>query len=167
MNPTLNALFDEPEKRYLSADDLNLLSQYVGSLPERITVYRQLRTDEVAVMQPVADALQAQFPNVSEAMLKRALQNGMLALRYAAMAMLMEDPTFVTKRLQTWLPEMVAAYGTGDIDQTLHQLLQKQLAQRLTGEQWALLRPGLSAATALLDPTAPPTESEAPLAGVL
>jgi hypothetical protein len=30
MNPTLNALFDEPEKRYLSADDLNLLSQYVA-----------------------------------------------------------------------------------------------------------------------------------------
>jgi hypothetical protein len=94
-------------------------------LPERITVYRQLRTDEVAVMQPVADALQVQFPDVSEEMLKRALQNGMLALRYAAMAMLMDTPTFVTKRLQTWLPEMVAAYGTGDIDQALHQLLQK------------------------------------------
>jgi hypothetical protein len=167
MNPTFNALFDEPEKRYLSADDLNLLSQYVGSLPERITVYRQLRTDEVAVMQPVADALQVQFPDVSEEMLKRALQNGMLALRYAAMAMLMDTPTFVTKRLQTWLPEMVAAYGTGDIDQALHQLLQKQLTRRLTGEQWALLSPALAAATALLDPTASAAESEAPLAGVL
>ncbi|MEB3268996.1 MAG: hypothetical protein VKJ09_10695, partial [Leptolyngbya sp.] len=129
MNPTLNALFDEPEKRYLDTDELNLLSHYVGSLPERITVYRQLRNDELTIMQAVADALQMQFAQASEDLLKRTLQNGMLALRYAAMALLMDDPAFVTKRLQTWLPEMVAAYGTRPMDEALHQLLEQQLTR--------------------------------------
>jgi hypothetical protein len=167
MNPTLNALFDEPEKRYLQADELNMLSQYVGSLPERITVYRQLRSDELTVMQQVADSLQRQFPQESEDRLKRSLQNGMLALRYAAMAMLMDDPEFVTKRLQSWLPEMVEAYGTRAIDESLHVLLAQQLSSQFSAQQVSLLMPGLNAAKALLSGDASADAANAPLAGVL
>ncbi|MGD1908291.1 MAG: hypothetical protein ACFB0C_20195 [Leptolyngbyaceae cyanobacterium] len=165
MNPTLETLFDEPEKRYLQSDELNLLSQYVSSVPERIKVYRQLRDSEVQVMQPVADQLQQRFSKVPEAALKRSIQNGLLVLRYAAMAMLMDDPSFMTKRLQSWLPEMVAAYDTLAVDEALHQLLAQRLSSSLTGQQFALISPALEVTQQLLKGTV--ASNEPPLIGVL
>jgi len=150
MNPKLEALFDEPEKEYLRPDELNALSQFVSSLPDRIGFYRRLRDEEIPLMQAVADALQAQLPQESEEQLKRTVQNGVLTLRYAAMAMLMDDAGFVRKRLQTWLPDLVEAYGTLAIDQTLHRLLRQQLSQRYSAREVALIAPGLDAAEALL-----------------
>jgi hypothetical protein len=168
MNPTLEALFDEPEKRYLQPDELNVLSQYVSSMPERIKVYRQLRDDEVQTMQPVADQLQQRFTQVPEDSLKRSIQHGLLVLRYAAMAMLMDDPSFVTKRLQSWLPDMVAAYDTLAVDETLHQLLAQRLSSSLTAQQFALLSPALTVAKQLLRGGSPSAAtSEPPLIGVL
>ena len=143
MNPKLEALFDEPEKAYLQPDELNALSQFVSSLPERINFYRRLRNEEITLMQAVADALQKQFPQESEEQLKRSLQNGILAVRYAAMAMLTDDADLVAKRLEAWLPDMVAAYGTQAIDQALYQLIRQQFAGRFSPAQMAFLTPGL------------------------
>lgn len=169
MNPTLEALFDEPEKRYLQPDELNRLSQYMSSVPERIKVYRQLRDSEIQIMQPVADQLQQRFSQVPEASLKRSIQNGLLVLRYAAMAMLMDDPDSMTQRLQSWLPEIVAAYDTLMVDEALHQLLAQHLSSAFTAQQFALLSPALEIAKQLLKaaPQVTPKTSKPPLIGVL
>ena len=150
MNPKLEALFDEPEKGYLQADELNALSQFVSSLPERISFYQRLRNEEVTLMQSVADALQQKFSQVSEEKLKRSLQNGILMVRYAAMAMLTDDIDMVTKRLESWLPEIVEAYDTKAIDIALYQLIKTQFAGRFSPAQMALLTPGLDAAERLI-----------------
>lgn len=169
MNPTIEALFDEPEKRYLQPDELNLLSQYVSSVPERIKIYRQLRDNEIQIMQPVADQLQKRFSQVPEASLKRSIQNGLLVLRYAAMAMLMDDPGSMTQRLQSWLPEIVAAYDTLMVDEALHQLLAQRLSSAFSAQQFALLSPALETAKQLLKgaPQVASKTSELPLIGVL
>ena len=150
MNPKLEGLFDEPENRYLKPEELSVLSQFISSLPERINFYRRLRNEELTLMQPVADALSRQLPQESEEKLKRGLQNAILMMRYAAMAMLADDPTLVTQRLESWLPYMAEAYDTTTIDQTLYQLIREQLASRFSGEQMMLITPGLDAAEALL-----------------
>ncbi|MEL6381710.1 MAG: hypothetical protein AAFQ89_04415 [Cyanobacteria bacterium J06626_18] len=150
MNSQLEALFSEPEKAYLRPDELNTLSRFVSSLPERINFYRRLRDEELALMQAVATALEQQFPEASEARLKRSLQNGILVLRCAAMAMLTDDPSFVTQRLGTWLPEMVVAYDTAAIDKVLYQLIKQQLTEQFASQQTALMLPGINTAQALL-----------------
>lgn len=153
MNPKLEALFDEPEKAYLQAEELNALSQFVSSLPDRINLYRRLRNEEVTLMQTVADALQQKFPQESEEKLKRSLQNGILMVRYAAMAMLSDDAEMVTKRLQSWLPDLVEAYDTKAIDLALYQLIKEQFSGRFSAAQMTLLTPGIEAAERLI--TAP------------
>ena len=150
MNPKLEALFDEPENAYLKPDELNALSQFVSSLPERVNFYRRLRNEEISLMQPVADALQQKFPHESEDKLKRSLQNAILMVRYAAMAMLTDDPDMVTARLESWLPEIVAAYETQAIDQAVYQLIREQFAGRFSSEHMALITPGFDAAQALI-----------------
>lgn len=159
MNPMLDALFHEPQKAYLGTEDLSKLSQFVSSLPERINFYRRLRNEEVVLMQSVADSLQQQFPQESELRLKRSLQNGILVLRCAAMAMLMDDAAFSAQRLSSWLPGIVEGHGTQTIDSVLYPLMKQQFSGRFTPEQMALLSPGIDAASALLS-TSP---DEAPL----
>lgn len=158
MNPKLEALFDEPENAYLQPDELNALSQYVSSLPERINFYRRLRNEEITLMQPVADALEQKFPQESEDKLKRSIQNAILMLRYVAMAMLTDDPEMVTKRLSSWLPDMVEAYNTKAIDQAIYALIRAQLASRFSAAHMALMTPGLEAAQALI--AAQPAKAE-------
>lgn len=150
MNPQLATVFDEPENAYLKTDELNALSQFVSSLPERINLYQRLRNEEVTLMQAVADALQQKFSQEPEDKLKRCLQNGILMVRYVAMAMLTDDVEMVTKRLETWLPEIIAAYATQAIDSALYQLIKQQFAGRFSSAQMALLTPGLEAAERLI-----------------
>ena len=84
MKTTLEALFNEPERHYLSAIELDQLSQYINTLPERIELYRQLRDQEVAIMQPVADALEKQLPQASTETMEQGIKQAVLVLRYCA-----------------------------------------------------------------------------------
>ena len=113
----LDALFESPDKRYLDANDLSILSQYVSSIPERVRVYRTVRDQEVTIMQAVADTLQQQT-NQPEDLVERSIRNGLMVLRYVAMAMLLDDQGFIEERLRGWLPEIVKAYETQAIDPT-------------------------------------------------
>ncbi|WP_017297020.1 hypothetical protein [Nodosilinea nodulosa] len=145
----LDALFNSPDKQYLDASDLSTLSQYVSSIPERMAVYRTLRDQEVAIMQPIADALQQQAGH-AEPLVERSVRNGLMVLRYAAMAMLLDDDGFVADRLQGWLPEMVKAYETQVVDQQLFQLLYQQLGKVFSPAQLNLLKPSLEKAQNLM-----------------
>ncbi|PSN20607.1 hypothetical protein C7271_01400 [filamentous cyanobacterium CCP5] len=168
MNSKLEALFDEPEKRYLNADELSALSQYVSSVPERLSIYRQLRDQEVEILQPVVNTIQQQMPEVAESTLERSIQNIMLILRYAAMAMLIDDVDFMDKRLYGWLPEMVKAFGTHTLNQKLFELLNQKLAQTLSPQHLNLLKPNLDRAqTLMMSPRETVNSVSAPLAGIL
>jgi hypothetical protein len=169
----LDSLFESAEKPYLDANALTTLSQYVSSIPERIAVYRILRDQEIAIMQPIADALQ-QRTQEPEAKVERSVRHGLMALRYIAMAMLLDDSAFVEGRLQGWLPEMVQAHETQALDQQLFQLLEQQLAKVLTPAQMNLLKPGMTKARDLMLGHAAPAPVPAaavpeldPLAGLL
>ena len=166
----LDSLFESAEKPYLDANDLTLLSQYVSSIPERIAVYRILRDQEIAIMQPIADALQ-QRNQAAEDKVERSVRNGLMVLRYVAMAMLLDDSAFVAGRLQGWLPEIVKAHETQELDQQLFQFLDQQLAKVLTPAQVNLLKPGLTKARDLILGSSAPAPTPAvdldPLAGLL
>jgi hypothetical protein len=162
MNPNLEAIFDEPDSGYLKPEALNALSQFVSSLPERLSLYRRLRNEEITLMQPVADALETRFPDEPADKLKRSLQNAILMVRYVAMAVLTDDASMVTKRLESWLPDIVTAYDTRAIDLALYGLIREQFAKSFAANQMALLTPGLDAAQALISGQ-PSTPDEAEL----
>jgi hypothetical protein len=153
MHPDIEALFDNAESRYLKADELSILNQYVDSLPERLEVYRQLRNREIEIMQPVADELEAALPNESKEKLERCLKHAILILRHAAMAMLLNDENYVQHRLLTWIEKTAKAFNTQAIDRLLYPILDRQLSQVLTPAQINLIKPPLMLAqNALLSP---------------
>ena len=152
MHPQIAAIFEEAESRYLKAEELKTLSQYVDSLPERLEAYRQLQEKELDVMQVVADRLQDGFPQEDTQTLERSIKNALLMLRYCALAMLLDNEIFVKERLLSWLRSTQQTYNTQTIDATLHKLLNLQLSQALSSQQMSLLKPLLNLAqTALLE----------------
>jgi len=100
-------------------------------------------------MQAVADTLQQQT-NQPEDLVERSIRNGLMVLRYVAMAMLLDDQGFIEERLRGWLPEIVKAYETQAIDRQLFQLLEQKLAAVLTQPQLHLMKPMLDQAQAIM-----------------
>jgi hypothetical protein len=157
MHPQIEAIFDEAENRYLTPDELGLISQYVDSLPERLEAYRTLRDRELEVMQRVADQLQAAMPQEDVKNLERSIKNALLLLRYCAMGMLLDDESFVKDRLLGWLQGTLSSYNIQAIDSTLYRLLNQQLSQTLSASQLNLFTPILTMAqNSLLQNTAAP-----------
>lgn len=150
MHPQIEALFDEAENRYLKTEELNILSQYVDSLPARLTAYRTLRDRELDVMQQVADQLQIEHADAPIEDLERAIKNALLTLRYCAMGMLMNDESFVRNRLMSWLGGTMRLYNNPTINKTLYRLIHERLSQVLGAASMNLLTPYLVLAQTLI-----------------
>ena len=156
MNIPITALFDAAETHYLKPEELGVVNQYMSGFPARLEAYKSLRDRELEIVQWVADQLQVRHPQEPIDLLERSLKNAMLVLRDCAMAMLLNDPTYVQTHLLTWLSSTMSAHPTQAIDLTLHQLLNQRLSQKLDPAHWKLLGPHLAPAqTALLQSPIP------------
>jgi hypothetical protein len=150
MHPQLESILDEAENRYLKPEELNLLSQYVNSLPERMEVYCALRDQELTIMQKVADQLQLELPQEKVETLERSIKNALLVLRHCAMSILLNDETFVRDQLLTWLKQQMQVYQNTAIDITLYRLLNQQLRMAIGAKALSYLSPMLSLAESTL-----------------
>lgn len=150
MHSQIETLFDEAESRYLKPEELQVLSQYVDSLPARLMTYRNLRDRELEIMQQVADQLQAELPEATIENLERAIKNALLTLRYCAMGLLLNDETFVKERLMSWLGGTMSLYNSGTINTVLYRLMHQQLSTVLGPQPMSLLTPHLIMAQTLI-----------------
>lgn len=158
MHSQIAAIINDAETRYLKLEELKLITQYVASMPERLDAYRNLRDQELEVMQAVVDQLQVEFPQESEANLERSIKHALLMLRYCALSLLTNDETLVQHRFLDWVVPLAKVYETKAIDAKLYRLLNQQLAKALTSKQMSYLSPSLSLAQeALLSQSTPVT----------
>jgi hypothetical protein len=160
MHPQIQAIFDDAENRYLKPEELQVIAQYVDSLPERLELYRTLRDREIEIMQWVVDQLQAQVPQAPLEIVERSVKNALLMLRYCGMGMLLDDETIVHNRFLTWVSQSAKVYNTEKIDTYLYQLLNQRLQTVLGAQPMRFLSPTLiTIQTALL--SAEPTHGMA------
>ncbi len=144
MNPVIESLFHDAESCYLKSEGVAEVSQYMTSLKERTRLYRTIRDEEITWMQPIADDLEQCFPTEQLDRLETSLRNAMLSLRHCAMAMLMDDPTYLKVHFLTWFQESIKIHDTLDLDSHIHSGLREQLSQVLNTSQMRLLTPFLS-----------------------
>lgn len=152
MKPIIETLFHEAENRYLKPEATAEVNQYMASLKERTGLYRTLRDQEVTWMQPIADELEQTFPAEQVTRLENSLRHALLSLRHCAMAMLMDDPTYLDLRFLGWFKESIEIHGTLDIDSHLHTAIRRQLSTTLNAQQFRLLTPFLDRVKAQFEP---------------
>jgi hypothetical protein len=156
MNPLIEAAFDDAENRYLKPEELALMTQYTQSIPSRLETYRSLRDHEMEIVQWVADQLQAEMPIEPVENLERSLKNALLMLRCCAMALLLNDETYIQHRFLVWAQPMAEVYGSQVIDTTLYGLMNHRLNQVLGVDRMRLLTPLLeNAQNSFPSPNAP------------
>ncbi|MBE9222232.1 phycobilisome protein [Cyanobacterium stanieri LEGE 03274] len=146
MYPELQLLIHEAEFNYLQSNDLETFSKCINSLQGKMDIYRLLRDREIEIFQIVADKLVAKFSDSQEKALEISLQHWLLITRYSAMAMLLNNPEFLERRLLEWLTDVVEARESQSIDSAVHSLLITELKQALNPSQIADLEPFLNQA---------------------
>jgi Phycobilisome protein len=149
MNSTIQSLLYDADERYLKASDIVAFKGYTSSLAQRLETYEILRDKEIVIFQPIANQLLTSFPDQQQD-LERSLKNWLAVLRYCAMAMLLNSPEFLERRLLEWLTDIVRVHQVQAIDTALYKALQKQLPQLLADKQYSLLQPFLAQAAASL-----------------
>jgi Phycobilisome protein len=141
MNPEFQALINDAEDHYLQSSDVLKIRQHLATLPDRIAAYEVLRDREEEVFQAVADELQTSFASLPTALFNRVLENGLALLRYGAMAMVLDNPTYLQQRLLESMPDQLAAYELAPVATQMLQLLQSHLSRRIEAPQVALIKP--------------------------
>ena len=144
MQPQIKTLLYEAEEHYLKPEEIEVFKHCTSSLRERLETYELLRDQEIAVFQPIADQLVSAFPQEKQQTLERSLKHWLSILRYCSMGMLVNDPEFLQRRLLEWLTDLVQAHQTLAIEMALYKLLQTQLQETLSPQQWALVQPFLN-----------------------
>ena len=147
MQPEIKNLLYEAQDHYLKPEEIKNFKHYASSLAQRLEIYELLRDREIAIFQPVADQLLKSFPQEKQETLERSLKSWLSVLRYCAMAMLLNNPEFLQRRLLEWLTDLVRAHQeTQAIEITLHQLLLARLKELFSRQQLALMQPFLAQA---------------------
>lgn len=150
MTAKIEELIEQAQERYLKAEELGLLEQYVNSLPSRIEVYRILRDREIDLLQAVADRAVAELPQANPKDIERGIKNLVLVLRYCAMGMLLDDENFLKQRLLTWLEQVMALPEMRRVNEVLYKQLNQVLRQELTAAQLSLIQPLVTTAQVTL-----------------
>ncbi|RMH65358.1 MAG: phycobilisome protein [Cyanobacteria bacterium J003] len=150
MHTELMNLYYKAEENYLSNVDIKVFRHHIESLQQRLSTYEFLRDHEIEIFQPVADALQKQYPTEPPQTLEQVLRQAIALLRYAAMAMLLNNPEILQHRLLEWLTEVVKAHQTQTLWSSCHELLSDRLKEMLTDAQQDLMLPLLDQAQVTL-----------------
>ncbi len=145
MQPEIKRLLYEAEDHYLKPEEIESFKHHASSFAQRLEAYELLRNAELAIFQPVADQLLEAFPQKQQE-IELALKHWLSVLRYCAMAMLMNNPEFLQRRLLEWLVDLVQVHQMQAIETTLYQLLQAQLQEQLSDQNLALVQPFLAQA---------------------
>jgi hypothetical protein len=151
MNSQLQELLNRAQERYLTSQDLKQFEEYVDSLPDRLGLYRLLRDQEVTLLQRVADQAEVELKDrVSLETLEEGMKNLILVLRYGAMAMLLDDESFLKQRLLAWLERVLPIQQMRQVNEVLYRLLNQELKKYLTARQQTLLMPLITTAQVTL-----------------
>jgi hypothetical protein len=150
MDANIKDLIDKAQERYLKANELDALDQYVRSLPARLQLYRHMRDREIPIIQAVADRVVEDLPNDETANIEKGIRNLALVTRYCAMGMLLNDEGFLKERLLGWLEQVMAQPDMRRVNESLYKNLNQVLRQELSAAQLELMQPLITAAQVTL-----------------
>lgn len=150
MHSDFENFLQDAEDHYLQPGEIAQFKQHISAMEQRLDTYEVLRNKELNIWQPVAEKFQALYPAESSQRQQKALEHWIAALRYSAMAMLLNNPTFLQRRLLEWLTDIVQAHQLNDLELQLSQLLESHLKDCLSESQWALIEPYFAQAQQIL-----------------
>ncbi len=144
MQSDLKAILHKAEEHYLTKPEIIVFQNHVASLAQRLETYESLRDQEITIFQPIAEELVRAYPQKNPQLIEKAIKHWLAVMRYCAMAMLLNNPEYLQRRILEWLTEMVQAHQIQSVENTIYNLLLLRLKKVLSQQQLALLQPFLA-----------------------
>ena len=133
----------EADGRYLNAQELYPLEQYVQSYLTRLHAYQELRDhSEKLIMQSLRKMAQA-HPELIQQHGQRCKYDMSEVLRYIALSVLRDDEVFFKEQMVVWLDTILLAYKRNANCVTAYRCLQDAIAATMTAADVNLIRPYL------------------------
>ncbi|HEY9749913.1 MAG TPA: hypothetical protein V6C63_14605 [Allocoleopsis sp.] len=143
LNHTLEKNILEADGRYLNAQELNPLEQYLQSYKVRLETYQQLRDQsDKLVLQALRKLAQA-YPEIIQQHGQRCKYDMTEVLRYIAVSILRDDEVFFKEQMMSWLDTILLAHRKTSQCTIAYRALQEAINSSLSAVSSSLVRPYL------------------------
>jgi hypothetical protein len=109
----LSILNRQTEGRYASDAELQFMTDYAASYSLRLTTYRKIQEAEAQIVQQVQERIQQIEPKLvtsSKDANAKCQRDMMFVLRYAAIALLINDTSIYQERVLLWLQTIMRGF---------------------------------------------------------
>jgi hypothetical protein len=110
INHTLDQKILEADGRYLDAQGLSPLEQYVQGYTTRLETYQHLRDQSKTLVNQAVQKFGQVYPDLIQKHGARCQYDMGEVLRYVALAILRDDDVFFSEQMMDWLDTILMAY---------------------------------------------------------
>lgn len=147
MNTEIRTLLLESEGRYLTEDERQKVSTYMAKFQERLKIAEMVEEAEDSAVRFCIDNTRKRYPNFDkyhEKAWAKAFRDVQLTTRYAAQAMLLDEPKLLEDKLLFWLRTILAGLNfTPEFNRDTYTYLTEGFRQALPPEAFGQLEPYL------------------------
>lgn len=143
LNHTLECSIIEADGRYLSAQDLYPLEQYVQTYAARVATYQQLSQQSEKLVLQSLRKLALSHPDLIRQHGSRCKYDMTEVFRYIALSILRDDEIFFKEQMMSWLDTILVAYKQNNHCAMAYHYLQEIVEASLPPASSGLIRPYL------------------------
>lgn len=141
----LTRLSVEADGRYAKFDEMQFLKGYFQSLDQRLSAYEKIKNSELEIIEQVEAKMRtidpSLFINAAGDFTQTWRKDIVQLLRYAAAALLFNDPDRLKEGLLLWHTTIVKSYKFDRTCKTTFEVMPVVIKQYLTTEEAALFCP--------------------------
>lgn len=141
LNHTLEKFFLDADGRYLDAQELYPIEQYLKSYRQRLETYELIREKSDAMVLQSLRKLAQVHPEVIQKHGKRCKYDMSEVLRYIALSVLRDDEVFFKETMLSWLDTILVAHQKQAQCVKAYQYLHDVMVQTLPPNDFTLVRP--------------------------
>ncbi len=135
----------ETEGRYATDEELEFLADYARSFSLRVQTYQKIQECEATIVQQVQTKMRSTDPtlfrNGNEDITTKWKRDTLRVLRYAAAAMLIDDPETLRERFLFWFQTIMRAFGAQRSCNVTYTVMQEVVKHHLSPQQASLFLP--------------------------
>jgi hypothetical protein len=150
MSQAMEQMLIAAEGRQLKPNEIEQWKAFVSGWPDRLSTYRKLRQVEPTLIQETLAELQHNDTTLSPQILGLCHRDLALVMRYAALAMLLIDPSLLKERAVEWMEDQVRFYTLQSTYEIAYRCLQQNLKKHLTPGELEHIRPYITEAQVAL-----------------
>lgn len=143
----IQQLSQEIEGRYATDEELIFLMEYARSFELRVQTYQKIQANEAAIVQQVLAKIRSMDASLlragNEDLTSICKRDTTFGLRFAAIAMLIDDPDSLRERVLFWWQTIVRAFKNQRNSSVIYTVMPEIVKQHLTPSEASLIMPML------------------------